>query len=172
MEKDGVMLGPGEGERIAGAGATLKVAMNRPSFASMFESTVPPGYDVGAHVHTHGEEVFFIIKGQLDVLAFEPVDRSIPDWHEWTSADGKRYLRGGPGAFMYVPPGVPHAFGNPTQEDTVMFFQSSAPGGHENYFRELAELLRNSNGRPSEDDMVQLRRKYDMEQITQLKTSH
>lgn len=170
----GVLLAPGDGDKIVGGGidATVKLATSDRSFACTFEVRVPPGYDVGAHVHTHGEEVFYVIKGQLDVLAFEPRDRSIQDWHAWESADGKAYLRGGPGAFLYVPPGVPHAFSNPTTEETVMFFQSSAPGGHDNYFKELAELLRSSDGKPNESDIVALRQKYDIEQLTQLDPGH
>ena len=133
------MLAAGEGERIAGGGidVSVKATMEESAFASTFEVIVPPKYDVGAHVHAEGNEIFYVVKGHLDILAFEPADRSIPDWHEWVSADGRRYLRGGPGAFMYVPVGVPHAFGNPTDEPAVLFFQSTVGAGHENHFREL-----------------------------------
>jgi oxalate decarboxylase/phosphoglucose isomerase-like protein (cupin superfamily) len=65
---------------------------------------------VGAHVHSRGEEVFLVLEGEIDLLAFEPADRSVGDWHDWMSASGRRFLRGGPGAFMHVPAGVPHAF--------------------------------------------------------------
>lgn len=166
----GVMLGPREGEKIVGGGidATLKVPKSHPASTCSFEVRVPPGYDVGAHVHTEGEEVFYVISGTLDVLAFEPIDRDIKDWHAWKSADGKTYIRGRPGSFLYVPPNVPHAFGNPTDEETVMFFQSSAPGGHDNYFKELSKLLVDSHGKPPESDMVALREKYDIIQLTQL----
>lgn len=167
---EGVMLAAGEGERIVGGGVdvTVKVTADHPSFASTFEVRVPPGYDVGAHVHQQGEEVFYVIEGQLDVLCFEPIDRSVLDWHEWESADGRRYLRGGPGAFLYVPAGVPHAFGNPTNEETVIFFQSSVPGGHENYFLELTDLLQRSNGRPDASDVADLRSRFGIEQLTKL----
>ena len=173
-EHVGVMLGPGQGEQIVGGGinAITKVATSQGASTCSFEVRVPPGYDVGAHVHTEGEEVFYVISGTLDVLAFEPVDRSLPDWHLWRSADGKTYLRGGPGSFLYVPPNVPHAFGNPTDEETVMFFQSSAPGGHDNYFKELSTLLKASNGKPSDSDMTALREKYDIVQLTQINPGH
>lgn len=106
-----------------GLDTTVKVGSDREPFASTFEVVVPPGYDVGAHVHRHTDEVFYVLEGRLDVLAFEPVDRSVPDWHAWESADGQRYLSGGPGAFLYVQPGVPHAF---TSGTTIrVFFQSS-----------------------------------------------
>jgi uncharacterized RmlC-like cupin family protein len=168
-KRAGTMLAPGQGEKIVGHGldVTVKLASDE-GFASTFEVAVPPGYDVGAHVHAQGEEVFYVVSGTLDVLAFEPIDRSVNDWHEWVSADGRRFLRGGPGSFLYVPPGVPHAFGNPTSEKTLMFFQSSIGGGHENYFRELAELLRTTNGQPPQSEVVRLRKKYHIEQLTGL----
>jgi len=68
------------------------------ALTSTFEMMVPPGYDVGAHVHSEGEELFYVADGELDLLAFEPVVRSPGDWHEWTSSSGQRFLRGGPGA--------------------------------------------------------------------------
>src|ERR1700693_4538962 len=102
---DGVMLSPGAGRRIVGGGldATVKVASDPPALMSSFEMIIPAGYDVGAHVHAHGEEVFYVVEGELDVLAFDPVDRTVADWYQWESASGQRYLHGGAGAFMFVP---------------------------------------------------------------------
>ncbi len=167
----GVMLEPGEGRRIVGGGldATVKVAGEHHPFASTFEVIVPPGYDVGAHVHSHGQEVFYIVEGELDVLAFEPTDRSVPDWHEWESSSGRRYLHGKPGAFLFVPENTPHAFANTTKKPAKMFFQSSVPGGHDNYFDELAALLRRSEGTPADKDIQDLRQRYDIEQLTSMR---
>ena len=132
------------------------------------EVGIAPGYDVGAHVHGSGEEVFFIVEGELEFLVFEPVDRSVPDWHDWESPSGKRFIRGGQGQFMFVPPGLPHAFGNPTDQPARMFFQSSVPGGHEHYFEELAAILDRSGGGVDQDEIEDLRRRYDIEQLTPL----
>ena len=107
-----------------------------------------------------------MVEGELDVLAFEPVDRSLPDWHQWESSSGQRYLHGGPGSFMFVPENVPHAFSNQTDQPVKLFFQSSVPGGHENYFDELMALLQASDGRPKMEDIADLRRRYDIEQLT------
>jgi mannose-6-phosphate isomerase-like protein (cupin superfamily) len=168
---DGVMCPPGAGRRIVGGGfdATLKVASDYPALMSTFEVVLPAGYDVGAHVHAHGEEVFYVVEGELDWLAFEPLDRSVPDWHEWESTSGQRYMHGGPGFFMFVPEGVPHAFSNPTKKAAKIFFQSSVRGGHENYFDELAALLRRSDGKPDPKETADLRRRYDIEQLTPMK---
>lgn len=70
---------------------------------------------------------------------------------------------------MFVPHNVPHAFGNFTTKPAKLFFQSSVPGGHENYFDELLALLRRSDGTPSVSEVEQLRRRYDIEQLTPLR---
>lgn len=166
-----VMLPPGGGRLIHGGGlhATLKVpGGSDQALTSTFEIRVPPGYDVGAHVHSHGEELFYVVEGTLDMLAFEPTDRRVGDWHDWVSRDGRTFLRGGPGSLMFIPAGVPHAFGNLSTEWAVMLFQS-APSGHEDYFDELAALLREGNGRPDPEKIVALRRRYDIEQLTGLR---
>ncbi len=170
-EIDGIMLRPGEGERITGKGldVTVKSTMEEPALTSSFEVVIPPGYDVGAHVHALGEEIFYIVEGEMDILAFEPMDRAEPDWRQWESRAGKRYLHGGAGAFMFVPPGVPHAFANSSKRPCRMFFQSSVPGGHENYFKELAAILRRTDGAPDPKDVAELRNRYDIEQLTPLK---
>ena len=165
---DGIMLAAGAGRHIVGGSidALLKVSMADSAYAATFEMVVPPGYDVGAHVHSRSQEMFYVVTGQLDVLAFEPADRSVPNWHEWESSSGQRFLRGGPGAFLFVPANTPHAFANPTDEDTVMLFQSSIAEGHDAYFDELAALLEESGNRPSQEAVADLRRRYDTEQIT------
>ena len=164
---DGIVLPPGGGERLRGINATLKAAMSDHASTSSFELVIPPGTDAGAHEHARGEEVFFVLEGRLDVFAFEPVDRGVRDWHWWVSATGQRFLSGGPGAFMHVPTGTPHAFANTTDSAVRVFFQSSVPGGHENYFRKLADLLQ-KGGPPDQEAIAALGREYDIEQITDL----
>lgn len=165
---DGIMLAPGGGLHIDGGGihAVLKASMVDSAYAATFQVDVPPGYDVGAHVHARSQEMFYVVKGQLEVLGFEPKDRSVPDWHDWESPSGKKFLRGGPGAFLFVPENTPHAFANTTNKDAVVFFQSSIAEGHEKYFEELAALLEQTGNRPSDAEMADLRRRYDTEQIT------
>ena len=167
----GVVLGPGEGRRISGGrlDATVKMALDHPALTSTFEVVVGPGFDVGAHVHDLGEEIFYVIDGELELFCFEPVDRTVRDWHDWESPAGERPRRVGPGAFMFVPQGTPHAFSNPTDRPTTVFFQSSVPGGHENYFAELFAILRASDGQPDPGQIVELRTRYHIEQLTELR---
>jgi quercetin dioxygenase-like cupin family protein len=168
--KQGKMLPAGAGRLIAGGAlhAMLKVsggASRDGAVCSTFEITVPPGYDVGAHVHTRGEELFYVLEGTLDLLAFEPLERTPDDWHSWTSLSGQRYLRGGPGSLLFVPAGTPHAFANLSSSPARMLFQA-APEGHEDYFEELAALLRASNGKPDQEAVAEIRRRHDIRQLT------
>jgi mannose-6-phosphate isomerase-like protein (cupin superfamily) len=162
------MAPPGQGERIVGGGldATVKVTTSYPAHYSTFEMVMAPGYDVGAHVHERGEEMFFVLDGDFEMFAFEPTDRSNPNWREWRSSTGDTPMRGGAGMFMFIPENCPHAFANVGDEPGRLFFQSSVPGGHENYFRELAELLAAHDGKPPEDESEALRRRWHIDQLT------
>jgi mannose-6-phosphate isomerase-like protein (cupin superfamily) len=164
------MLPPGGGRVIAGGGlhATMKVAGGPVAIASIFELRLAPRYDVGAHVHTRGEEFFYVVSGTLDLLAFEPVERTPEDWHDWVASDGRRFLRGGPGSFLFVPAGTPHAFANPGDEAATVLFQS-APAGHELYFEELAQVLRQNPGRPDPAVIADIRSRHDILQLTSLR---
>jgi oxalate decarboxylase/phosphoglucose isomerase-like protein (cupin superfamily) len=165
------MLPPGRGRAIDGGAlrATLKVAKGDTALASTFEVVVPPGFDVGAHVHSEAEELFYVLEGELDLLAFEPKTRSGGDWHEWVSNTGQRFLRGRAGSLMFVPASCPHAFANSSNEPARMLFQA-APSGHEDYLDELAALLQTANGRPDPAAVAELRRRYDIEQLTALRS--
>ena len=94
--------------------------------------------------------------------------RTSGDWHEWVSDSGQRFLRGGAGSLMFVPAGCPHAFANSSNQAARMLFQA-APSGHEEYLDELAALLQAANGRPDPAAVAELRRRYDIEQLTPLR---
>jgi oxalate decarboxylase/phosphoglucose isomerase-like protein (cupin superfamily) len=166
---DGVMLRASEGRLIAGGAleGTLKVGKSDTGLLSAFEIVVPSGFDVGAHKHREAQELFYVLDGELDLLAFEPRTQAAGDWHKWVSGSGRRYLRGGAGSLLFVPTGCPHAFANPTGKPARMLFLV-APSGHEDYLEELARLLQASRGRPDPADVAELRRRYDIEQLTPL----
>jgi hypothetical protein len=96
---EGIVYAPGGGRRIRGGAldATVKLTMDAPALTSSFEKVIPPGYDVGAHIHAGGEEVFYMVEGELDMPAFEPLDLSQPDRHRWEAGSGRRYFHGGLG---------------------------------------------------------------------------
>ncbi|GAA3367263.1 cupin domain-containing protein [Streptomyces sannanensis] len=165
----GLIVPPGQGSTIhtAAQQVTFKVTGEHSRVSSSFEVVVPPGFDVGAHRHTRSEELFYILDGELEVLAFEPRVRTA-DWSEWTSASGLRSVRATRGTVIVVPPGCPHAFANRSDEPATMFFQASPPSDHERYFEELLSIL-GSDGPPDDVAIAELRARYDIEQLTPLR---
>ena len=148
-------MGPAEGPRVSPA-MTLKVGDKNSQAWPMFEvAGIGPGFDVGAHLHRNAEELFYVLEGQLDLLAFEPRVRTAGNWQSWQSHTGATVARGGPGSMMYVPRGCPHAFANPGPGPARMIFLVS-PSGHEHYQRELAELVASATG-PLDAAIAELR---------------
>lgn len=162
--KDGIVVPPGGGRIIRTAGMTLKIGAEQTGRWSVFEANVTPGFDVGAHLHHEAEEIFYILDGELDLLAFEPAVRTAGDWQSWESASGVRVTRGGPGSMMYVPAGCPHAFANPGEVTARMLFLC-APAGHEIYLDELGDLI-SQPGPPDQAAIIALRERYDITQLT------
>ena len=91
---DGIVLPPGAGRALRGVGMTLKVGLEQSARWSVFEANVSPGFDVGAHRHAETEEIFYILDGELDLLAFEPSARTSGDWTTWESGSGAKVVRG------------------------------------------------------------------------------
>jgi oxalate decarboxylase/phosphoglucose isomerase-like protein (cupin superfamily) len=147
---------------------TLKAGAEHSKIWSTFEAEVAPGFDVGAHLHRQAEEIFYVLDGELDLLAFQPATAT-GDWRTWRSETGATVFRGGPGSFMFVPAGCPHAFFNPGSEPARMLFLVS-PAGHEIYLQELGDLL-SASGPPDQAEIAALRARHDIHQLTSL-TNH
>ncbi|MGW0792873.1 cupin domain-containing protein [Streptomyces sp. NPDC002911] len=147
---------------------TFKATKEQGSSISIFEVVVPPGFDVGAHVHSHSQEFFYVLQGQLDLLCFEPTERTTDTWHHWRSARGDRVIRAAEGGCMFVPPGTPHAFRNATDKPVKMLFQSYPSPDHEEYFEEITEIW--SRGTTVDAAAVKdMRKRYDVTQLTPLR---
>ncbi|BCB91833.1 cupin domain-containing protein [Phytohabitans suffuscus] len=147
---------------------TFKVTAGNGSVVSVFEVVVPPGFDVGAHTHHRSQEFFYVLEGELDLLAFEPVSRAGDSWQDWESPAGDRVVRAGAGSCMFVPSGCPHAFRNATDKPARMLFQSYPSPDHELYFEEICEIF--STGQSVDPEAVRkLRDRYDVSQITPLR---
>jgi oxalate decarboxylase/phosphoglucose isomerase-like protein (cupin superfamily) len=161
---DGLMLQPGAGRKIQGASTLLKVGAGQSRAWSAFEVEVSPGFDVGAHLHRDAEELFYILDGELDLLAFEPQIRAADGWRSWESGAGARVMRSGPGGLMFVPAGCPHAFANPGSTLARMLFLVSPPG-HERYLEEIGELI-GEHAPPDPAAIAEVRARHDIEQLT------
>lgn len=167
--REGLVVPPGGGRTVhtAAQHVTFKVTGEHSRVSSSFEVVVPPGFDVGAHRHTHSEELFYVLEGELDVMAFEP--RVLTgDWRHWESESGLTSVRAEPGTVIAVPPGCPHAFANRSGTPAKMFFQASPPSDHERYFDELLDILK-QGGPPDPAAIDALRARYDIEQLTPLR---
>jgi mannose-6-phosphate isomerase-like protein (cupin superfamily) len=166
----GLILPAGAGRKIITKAqeVTFKATAAQGSSVSIFEVVVPPGFDVGAHVHGDSQEFFYVLEGELDLLAFEPTERTSDTWHDWKSADGDTVVRAGAGSCMFVPPNTPHAFRNATDKPVRMLFQNYPSPDHERYFEEIAEIW--ANGPKVDPEAVEkMRERYDLTQLTPLR---
>jgi quercetin dioxygenase-like cupin family protein len=116
--------------------------------ASVVEFDTAPGFDTGTHVHSNLEETFYVVDGELE---FE--------------LDGEPF-HAIAGATIFVPPHVPHRFGNHGEGRARMLIVMSPPI-HDRYFDELAEILA-GDGPPDANEIGDLRLRYDTEQVTAL----
>ena len=151
MSVEGVIFQRGEapGVPLQQTRVDYLVTADNSKQCSLFEFTVAPGFNTGAHYHTKIEEVFYVLEGEMDLRC------------------GERTLKGGPGTSVFIPPGATHSFGNSGSTKCRMLL-IAAPPGHEKYFDELSDLAK--AGKPDPDRLAKLREKYDTVQIATLTT--
>lgn len=105
-------------------GETLAVLRNRASTSGAafeIEAMLPPGLSgPPAHKHRFGSETFTVLDGELRVRL------------------GRRRRVLGPGEAVTVPPGVVHAFANPTERPVRIRMCETPAGPLEEQFRALA----------------------------------
>ena len=142
---DPVVLLPGEGERIAAGASTavMKATAETTGGAfSMSEGTFPAGMaGPPPHAHNHTTDTFYVLEGTLHL-----------------TVDG-REIDAPAGSYILVPPGVVHTFAN-TSDEPVRFLNINAPGGWENYLRDLAHAM-SSGTMPGSPEFAQIVAKYD-----------
>lgn len=143
---------PGQGRSVSlrGTRVEFKVESDSAKGASLSEWNALPGFDTGLHVHERLEETWFVLSGELDFRV------------------GDQTFTAGPGATVFVPPHVPHAFANRSATDAT-FLLTLSPPGHDRYFDELADILA-VDGPPDPDAIAELRKRYDTRQIEALTT--
>ena len=151
MSARAVIRMPGEGKevRLAGKPMTFLVTGEDTKHTSMFDWTLPPGFSTGLHIHRVQEETFFVLEGECE-------------WH----IDGQK-ITAKPGAYVFLPPGVPHNIANASDKPVRMIMTVSPPG-HEHYFEELVKLVAHGSP-PDANAIAALRDRYDTKQISELK---
>ncbi len=119
---------------VGGAELTFKAAGEISDQFSLTESRLPPGFP-GPPPHTHETYVdsFYVLEGTLTVRFAE------------------EEVEAGAVAFVCVPPGVVHTFMN-RSDGEVRVLNFMAPGGFEQYFREVAA---------APDQMAEIIARYD-----------
>ncbi len=82
----------------------------------LLEMAVPKGREPSRHLHRHDDEGFYVLEGRLTFYV------------------GEEVYEAGPGAFVFLPRGVPHSYVFETEE--VRMLGIVAPGGLEGHFRD------------------------------------
>ena len=116
---------PGEGDRVAlpGFGAVFTLSSrNNGGEVAIVEHPFAVGTLTAAHLHTREDEHSIVLEGEIG----------------FRSDDSEVVL--GPGGYITKPRGQMHAMWNAGSEPGRII-EVITPGGFENYFRELGELL-------------------------------
>jgi quercetin dioxygenase-like cupin family protein len=150
MSAKAIIRQPGKGKsvRLAGHPLTFLVTGDDTTHTSMFEWTIPPGFSTGLHVHRVQEETFYVLEGECD----------------WQVGDQR--LRATVGAYLFLPPGVPHNIANASDAPARVLMTVSPPG-HERYFEELAAMVARGDA-ADPGNIASLRARYDTDQLSAL----
>jgi len=123
-----VVASPDSGQQISLGGTLhnfkLKSGDTSGQFALM-EGTVNPGVLVIPHLHTHEDELMIGVEGQVGLRV------------------GDQEFKVGPGTYVFIPRGTPHAMWNSSDQPAkgITIF---SPGGLENYFAEMGAVFQAS----------------------------
>lgn len=121
----GYVLAPRDGEHFGFLGtlATVKAGDAQTGGAfTLIEQVAPPGFRPPPHVHEAEDEAFYVLAGILRVTC---------DGQRWDAA---------PGAFVFLPRGVPHAF-EVVSPEPARLLQLTVPARFEQFVAEVGERL-------------------------------
>ena len=148
VSPSGIVLAPGGGDSHALVGVVLTFktvgAQSGGRWLVMEYNAPPQASGPPPHWHKVTTEIFYVLEGTLTLSA------------------GDATINAGPGGYAYVPPGTVHTFSNQT-DAPVKFLAVASPAGLEDYFQELAELIKDETSWPPKDmsKIVALMAKYD-----------
>lgn len=136
VRSNAIVVPAGAGETFAGIGANIVLKAGGAQTDGQFlvvDYTAPPKFTgPPPHWHKAMTEMFYVLEGTLEVLA----------------NDQRTNL--GAGGFALVPPGVVHAFANPSSAP-ARFLLVATPAGLERYFAELTAMVRTEAVWPPKD---------------------
>lgn len=119
----GFLLDPGGGDTLwfLGTLMTVKAGSNQTGGAfTLIEQIAPAGFGPPMHLHRHEDEAFYVLDGEV------------------TFTIGDRVREAGPGAFVFLPRGVPHTF-VVSEPGPARLLQLTTPGGFERFAGEAGE---------------------------------
>jgi len=151
MEAQGIVVQPGEGlvsnsSTTPGRSYALKLlgAATGDSIM-MFEETVPAGTKSTFHLHHDSDEVAYVLSGEVTFMI------------------GDEVTVGGPGAYAFMPRGVPHAWKSTGAETGRVLFLY-IPAGAGGLIEEQHETRRNFASM-NEREAAELRRRHGWELV-------
>ena len=142
-------LRPDEGEPIFFRGAKMVVkvdAFQSHGMFSLIEMTHPPDVGPALHIHSKGDEAFYVLDGHYSVQC------------------GESTYEGTPGSFIFVPMGVGHNYKSGPNGGRVLVI---SPAGLEGYFREVSQQL--SVRRVTLDEEREIASRYGQEFLDMMK---
>src|SRR5262249_10546078 len=125
MPKDTKLIhvGPGKGDAFSAAGDVYRVLASGQQTGGVYalsEIRVSPNNGPPPHIHSHEDECFFVLEGELDFQV------------------GDEKITAKPGTFIQGPRGIAHSFRNNTPRPArILGFVT--PAGLENFFKEFAQ---------------------------------
>ncbi len=146
--KKASILAPAVGETLATLGVTITfrtVGAQSGGEFLVLEYMAPPQFSgPPPHWHKVTTEIFYVLEGSMTLHV------------------GDETQEVGPGGFAYVPPGVVHSFAN-ASDAPAKFLLVASPAGLEDYFAELAVLIKDEPTWPPKDmsRVAALMAKYD-----------
>jgi mannose-6-phosphate isomerase-like protein (cupin superfamily) len=120
-EAHGIVLEPGDGERLTGKGRAALAKAELPH-VSVFEFHLDGPFK-GPELHTHSDHTdsFYVLEGEVQFTV---------DGHTFT---------GGPGTFVSAPPGVEHTFAKPEAGHAKLLNIHAPDAGFADHLREISD---------------------------------
>jgi quercetin dioxygenase-like cupin family protein len=146
MRNEAVVFEAGDGKVLTARGSTMvfkAVKASSNGAFSLMERTLPPGgRKPPAHIHTNCEEAFYVLDGEIEFSI------------------GAATFVGRPGAFVLVPGGVAHTFGNAAPAPARLLV-IHAPA-MDAYFEQL-QALWSGEVAPTREEELALMQRHGME---------
>ncbi len=142
---------PGEGQMRWVVGDLVTFKISGEDTAGVFtlgEEIIPPEGGPPPHVHTHEDETFYVLEGELEFVV------------------GERTITATTGSVVFAPRGILHSFRNVGSTASRMAV-IIAPAGLERFFEEVGEPVTDPSsppdGSPDIERLVAVARNYGIE---------